>query len=116
MHNGCLPGLTCRITCCPWQEVQLFPVPDNIACLSLVMRLYFIIYCCAFVMHVKDGLGCRSHLQGQMSSLESQLTQSQRTVGDLQLQVASLEAERQQLEQALQGAHAEIQTLHGSVG
>jgi len=59
---------------------------------------------------------CRVHLQGQMASLESQLSQSQRTAADLQLQVSSLETERQQLEQALQGAHAEIQTLRGTAG
>ena len=58
----------------------------------------------------------RSQLQGQMSSLEAQLSQSQGTAVDLQLQVASLEAERQQLEQALQGAHAEIQILRSSGG
>ncbi|DBA89546.1 hypothetical protein WJX79_004564 [Trebouxia sp. C0005] len=58
----------------------------------------------------------RLHLQGQRASLESQLSQSQRTATDLQLQVSSLETERQQLEQALQGAHAEIQTLRGSAG
>ena len=52
-----------------------------------------------------------------MASLEAQLSQSQQTVADLQLQVSSLEGERQQLEQALQGAHAEMQTLRdGSVG
>ena len=58
----------------------------------------------------------RLHLQGQTASLESQLSQSQRAAADLQLQVSSLETERQQLEQALQGAHAEIQTLRGSAG
>lgn len=51
-----------------------------------------------------------------MSSLESQLAQSQQIVAELQLQVANLEGERQRMEQALQGAHAEIQTLRGSAG
>ena len=51
-----------------------------------------------------------------MQSLESQLDQSQQRVLELQRQVASLQGERQQLEQALQGAHAEIQTLRGVAG
>lgn len=49
-------------------------------------------------------------------ALEAQLSQSQQTASELQLQVASLQGERQQLEQALQGAHAEIQTLRGTAG
>ena len=59
---------------------------------------------------------CRSQLQGQIAILESPLNQSQQMVSELQLQVASLQGEKQQLEQALQGAHAEIQTLHGVAG
>ena len=51
-----------------------------------------------------------------MQSLESQLDQSQQRVSELQLQAASLQSEKQQLEQALQGAHAEIQTLRGVAG
>ena len=51
-----------------------------------------------------------------MKALESQLDQSQQKVSELQLQVAGLQSERQQLEQALQGAHAEIQTLRGGAG
>ena len=51
-----------------------------------------------------------------MKTLESQLDQSQQKVLELQLQVAGLQSERQQLEKALQGAHAEIQTLRGVAG
>lgn len=51
-----------------------------------------------------------------MQSIDSQLDESQQRVSELQLQVASLQGERQQLEQALQGAHAEIQTLRGAPG
>ncbi|KAL3159299.1 Centrosomal protein 135kDa, isoform B [Trebouxia sp. C0010 RCD-2024] len=58
----------------------------------------------------------RSQLQGQVAALQAQLSQSQQTASELQLQVASLQGERQQLEQALQGAHAENQTLRGTAG
>ena len=71
---------------------------------------------CIYYAACQSTICCRSQLQGQMASLQSQLSQSQQTVSELQLQVAGLEAERQQLEQALQGAHAEIKTLQGSPG